>query len=72
MVAASEDLDAHAKQLVGETRRDAEARGGVFAVGNDKIYLALQHDIREPVTYDLPARRTNDITDEEYAHECSC
>jgi hypothetical protein len=34
--------------------------------------LTLRNDVRQPVLHDLPARRTNDVPDEEYAHESGC
>jgi len=41
-------------------------------LADDEIDLALRNDVRQPVVYDLPAGRTNNVTDEEYAHECGC
>src|SRR5256712_3929341 len=57
VVSAGEDIDSGAKELFGETRRDAEARGGVFAVGDDKIGLALRDNVGEAVANDLTPGR---------------
>jgi hypothetical protein len=32
----------------------------------------LRDDVRKPVLHDLPAGRTNDVSNEKYAHESSC
>jgi len=37
VIAAREDVDAVAEELVGELRGDAEAAGGVFAVGDGQV-----------------------------------
>ena len=41
MVAAGEDFDAAGEQFLGDARRDAEAGGGIFAVGDAEIDFAL-------------------------------
>ena len=37
MIAAGEHVDAEAEQIVGQLRRDAEAAGGVFAIGDREM-----------------------------------
>jgi hypothetical protein len=63
MVAAGEDFDAAGEQFVGDTRCDAEAGGGIFAVGDAEIDFALGEDVREPVVNDLAAGRADDVAD---------
>ena len=63
MVAAGEDFDAAGEQFVGDARRDAEAGGGIFAVGDAEIDFALGEDVREPVVNDLAAGRADDVAD---------
>ena len=50
------------------SRRDPEAGGGVFAVGDHQVDLALRDEVGQAVANDLPARRTNDVSDEKNAH----
>ncbi len=64
MIAAGDHFDAAGEQILGNARRDAEARGGIFAVGDAEIDLALGEDVREPVVNDLAAGRTYDVADE--------
>ena len=68
VVAAGEDFNAGAEKLLGEARRDAEAGGGIFAVGDAQIDFALGEDVREPVVNDLAAGRADDVADENYSH----
>jgi hypothetical protein len=64
VVAAREDFDAAGEQFVGDARRDAEAGGGIFAIGDAEINFALGEDVREPVVNDLAAGRADDVADE--------
>ena len=68
VVAAGEDVDAVVKQFVGQSRGDAEAGGGVFAVGDDQVDLPLRDDVGQAIADDLASWRADDVTDEEYAH----
>ena len=56
VVSAGDHFDARGEQFLGDARRDAEAGGGIFAVGDAQIDLALREDIREAVVHDLAAR----------------
>ena len=69
VISAGEDIDSGAKELFGETRRDAEARGGVFAVGDDKIGLALRDNVGEAVVNDLTPGRAHDVADKQNAYK---
>jgi hypothetical protein len=64
VVAAGEDFDATGEQFLGDARRDAEAGGGVFAVGDAEIDFALGENVRKPVVNDLAAGRADDVADE--------
>ena len=64
VVASGDDFDATGKQIFGDPRRDAEARSGIFAVGDAEIDLALGEDVREPVVNDFAAGRAHDVADE--------
>ena len=52
------------EQVLRDSRRDAEAGRGVFAIGDAEIDLALREDVREPVVNDLAAGRADDVADE--------
>ena len=68
MVAAGDDVDAVREQVVGDFGSDAEAGGGIFAVGDDEVDLAVRDEVGQAIADDLAAGRTDDVTDEEYAH----
>ena len=65
VVAAGDHFDAGGEQILGEARRDAEAGGGIFAVGDAEIDVALREDVREAVVNDLAAGRADNVSDEE-------
>ena len=56
------------REFFGDAGSDAEARGGIFAVGDDQIDLALLDQVREAFTDDVAPGRTDDVTDEEGTH----
>jgi hypothetical protein len=64
VVAAGKDFDAGCQQVVRDFGRDAEARCGIFAVGDAQIDLALGEDVRQPVVDDFAARGAYDVADE--------
>ena len=68
VVAAGDDVHAIGEQVVGDFRGDTEAGGGVFAVGDHEVDLAVRDEISQAIAHDLAARRTDDVTDEKYAH----
>jgi hypothetical protein len=65
VIAAGEDFDPAGEQFLGDARRDAEAGGGIFAVGDAEINFALGKDVREPVVNDLAAGRADDVADKQ-------
>ena len=67
VVAAGDDVNAGGEKLLHNSRRDAEAGGGVFAIGDAEVDLPLGEDIREPIVHDLAAGRADDVADEKYS-----
>ena len=68
MVPAGEDVDAVLQEVVGDFGGDAEAGGGVFAIGDDQVDLALRDEIGETIANDLAAGGAYDVPDKENAH----
>ncbi len=68
VVAAGEHLDAEAEQFFGDFRSDAEAGGGIFAVGDDQINLLVLHKVGEALLNDQASGRADDVADEKGAH----
>src|ERR1700722_7865184 len=62
------DFNARREQLLGNPGRNAKARGGILAVGDHQVDLARVHNVRQPVGYNLPARRTHDVTNKKNFH----
>ncbi len=69
MVASGKYFHAGGEQLFDETRRDAEAGSGVLAIGNHQIHFLLRDDVGKAFPDDLPAGRTDDISNEKDAHK---
>ena len=69
VIAAGENFDAGGQQFLDEPRRDAETRGGVFAVGDHQVQLLARDQIRDALDDDAPSRRAYDVSDEKNAHE---
>ncbi len=55
VIAAGDYFDAAGEEVLGDSRRNAEAGSGIFAVGDAEVDLALGEDVREPVVNDLAA-----------------
>ena len=68
MISAGQHVDAILQQLVRQPRRDPESRRGVLPVGDHQVDLPLRHDIRQPVAYDQPSRRSHNVSHKQYAH----
>jgi len=71
VIAAGQSVGASCKEFLDDARRDAKSRGGVLAVDDAEIDLALRKDIREPLVDDFAAGRTDDVTDEEDLQNCA-
>src|SRR5277367_2136664 len=71
MVATGDDVDAKAEQLFHNTRGNAEAGGGVFAIGDDQVDLAVFHKVGEAFLNDFAARGTDNVADEQDTHVVS-
>ena len=69
MVAPGKHFHAGGEQLFDETRCDTEAGGGVLAIGNHQIHFLLRDDVGKAFPDDLPAGRTDDISNEKDAHK---
>lgn len=54
MIAAGEDVDAVAEQLIGKLRRDAEASGGIFPVGDGQVDFFSGDDVAQVSGYNAP------------------
>ena len=65
VIAAGDDFNSAGKKILSDARRNAESRGGIFAVGDAKINAALREYVREPVVDDLAPGRTYDVANEE-------
>jgi len=61
VVAAGQDVRARGEKILRDTRSDAEAGRGVFAIDDAKINFALRENVREPVVNDLAAGRAYDV-----------
>lgn len=61
MVSAGEDVGTRREEILGDSRRDAEAGRGVFTIDDADVDFALGEDVREPVVNDLAAGRTYDV-----------
>src|SRR5262249_16149147 len=71
VIAAADHLDAALEELFHDFRRDSEAGCGVLAVRHDQIGAFLRHQVGQALADDLPARGSDDVSDEEYANEVS-
>jgi hypothetical protein len=54
-----------AEQFVGELRRDAEAAGGVFAVGDGQVDIVGGDDVAQVAGDKAPPDRGEDVTNEQ-------
>src|SRR5262249_50901563 len=68
VITPGDHLHAIFQKFFDDFRSDSEAGGGVFAVRNHQINAFLRNQIGEAVANNFAARRTNDVSDEEYAH----
>ena len=57
VIAGGDDVDAEFEQLLGDLRSDAEAAGGVFAVGDGEIDAVLLLQFRQALVNDGAAGR---------------
>ena len=55
------------EKLLGQLRRDAESRGGVFAVRDDEVDGVIFNQRRQLFLHDGSARPPKDVADEEYS-----
>jgi hypothetical protein len=62
VVAAGEDVEAVAEQLVGELRGDAEPAGGVFGVGDAEVDFFGLDDVFEVARDKAPPGGGEDVT----------
>ena len=69
VIAAGENGDAGAEQLLGEARRDAEAGGGVLAIGDDQVQLLVGDHVGQALGDDPAAGRTDNVSDEKNPHD---
>ncbi len=68
MVSACEHFYAEAQELFGDFRGDAKAGGGILAVGDHQINLAVLHKVGEALLNDVASGRADDVADEKGAH----
>ena len=64
VISGGHHVDTEIEKLFGQRRRDAEASGGIFAVGNDQIYGVLLAQFGEAIFYDRPAGTAKNVTNE--------
>jgi hypothetical protein len=67
MVSGGDDVDAEIKKLLRELGRDAETRGGVFAVRDDEVDRVIFYQRRQLFLHYGSARPPKDVADEEYS-----
>ena len=70
MISRGEHLDAQAQELFHDGRRDAEAGGGIFGIGDDQIDFFAGDNPRQAVANDGASRTPKNIADKQNAHEC--
>lgn len=68
VVAGGEDVDAGSQQLVRDLRRDAEACGGVFDVGDAEVDVVVPEDPRQLFLDQPSSRPSKNITDGKNPH----
>jgi hypothetical protein len=69
VVAERDRVGAGVDQVVVDRLGDAEAAGGVLAVGDDEVELPVAHQTRQPLQHDGAPRTPDDVANEENAHE---
>ena len=65
VVAERYRIDADAQQALADPARDADAVGGVLAVGDHQVERQLVAEAGQPLLDDPPAGRTEDVRDEQ-------
>ena len=60
-----------AQELFHDSRSDAEAGGGIFAIGDYQVQPLLGDEVGYAVHGDAPSRRADDIPDKKNAHASS-
>ena len=63
MIAAGQHVEAVTEQLVGQLRRDAEASGGVFGVGDGKVDFFRRDDFLQMTGHNMAPGRSKNIAD---------
>ena len=69
MIAGGDDVNIQFEEFFGERGSDAEAGGGIFAVGDDKIDELIADDAGQTVFDDGASGASEDVADEENAHD---
>ncbi len=65
VVAGRHHINAVTVELLGNIRRNAEARRGVLSVGDHHIDPLRFADVRQVIRHNMPSRMTEDVADEE-------
>src|SRR5262249_961746 len=68
VIPAAEHFDAVAEQLLGDAWGDAEACGGVFAVGDQQIDFSCRNKIGQAFANNFATGRSDNVTNKKYAH----
>jgi hypothetical protein len=71
MVTGRENVCALVEELVGDTRRDAKAAGGILRVDHHQVDLPLLDERGQVFTYDTPSGVPKDVTNKENAQKPS-
>ena len=68
MIAERHRIDAGLDQLAIDRFRDAEAAGGVLAIGDDQIEFPVADELRQALGDDSPPAPPDNVADEKNAH----
>ena len=68
VIAGSEDIEAQSEKFFGDRRRDTEASGGVFGIGDGQIDAIGLNDVLQVIGDNAAARGSKDIPNKENVH----
>ena len=64
-------VDTEIEEFFGDGRRNAEASGGIFAVGDHQIRRMPLHEFRQTILDDKPPGASEDVTNEKNVQDQS-
>ena len=68
VIAERDEIHARGEQMLGGTRRDTVAVGGIFAVADYKIDLLLLLESRQTLTQEFASHRADNVADTHNTH----